>query len=424
MKLSVLMLSTDTRYDTHCVRMEEELFRQRDLMLDADEVEILVLTDAKGMTVGRKRQSLVSIAQGEYVMFVDDDDRIEPDMLESVLDGIIESHADVVCYRASVSLNGGKPKVCRYSKDFRSDRNTATEYLRLPNHLMAVKRELAMQAGFPDKSFGEDSDYARNLLPLLETEHQIPRVLYHYDFSDETSETAAKAPYLADVVILSNGKTEQQQAMTQKAIDTCIDQARPDRVNVIVMEGQPDIEYERATTVLQLPAFNYNREANRGIRMGGAPWVMVANNDLLFGAGWLRRLLAANHPVVSPKCPRDPRQRMIRRNTRGDQVGRHFSGWAFLSERAIWEKVGGWDECVSFWASDNCVVAQLKEIGVQPMLVPLAQVTHLGSQTLQHASDKDDLMWAQIRIFNEKYGEHIFEDNPRYKAWRVAHVDE
>jgi len=72
---------------------------------------------------------------------------------------------------------------------FRKDHNTTGEYRRLPNHLMATRKTLVQQVRFQHTNFGEDSDYSRRLKPLLKTEFAIPKVLYHYEYNDETTET-------------------------------------------------------------------------------------------------------------------------------------------------------------------------------------------------------------------------------------------
>ena len=54
------------------------------------------------------------------------------------------------------------------------------------------------------------------------------------------------------------------------------------------------------------------------------------------------------------------------------------------------------------------------------MLVPDAVVEHLQSVTLRLAPDMDDLTWAQVDIFNRKYGRNKFADDPRFLAWQQA----
>lgn len=427
MDLSVLICSVDSRYDNFGMAIQRQVWDQYNALPESyrDRIEILMLTDNRKMMLGQKRNVLVDMAQGRYVQFIDDDDRIEPDMFRALLDAT-GSDADVITFDVSVSLNGGAPKVCRYSKDFAADRNLPNSYERLPNHICCVKRELAEKVSFPNLVYGEDSAYSKLLHPMLKTEYRIDRVLYHYDFSEATTVTQKKnrtalrmrqSPPIVDVIILSRANTPGLRAMTQRAIDTCIAGANSLAVNVIVMEQESVPPYMRARTVRAPNQFHYNSFANHAAMIGSAKWIMVANNDLVFHDGWLHHLLAAEHPVVSPKCPQDSRQTHIVENTTGWQVGTHFSGWCFMLLRELWERMGGFDECVSFWCSDNVVVEQLRELGYQPMLVPASQVTHRRSVTLKRDAAADDLTWGQVDIFNRKYVQDLFAGDPRYIKW-------
>lgn len=428
--LSILIPSTNTRWETFGRDIQRQIWAQYDALPSEDQgrVEVIVLTDNKAMMLGQKRNVMVDMAQGRYVVFIDDDDRIEPDYLPTLLEATT-TDVDVITFLVSVSLNGSPPKICRYSKGFRRDFNTEDGYERLPNHICCVKRELASAVSFPNVLKGEDSLYSKLLHPSLKTEHAIGRVLYHYDYSDETSETQPRRgssirirqkPPIVDVIVLSNAKSAAMRRMTQKTIDTCLAGANSLPVNMIVMEQQR-WTYKHATTVRCLAKFNYNSRANRGARMGSAEWIMVANNDLVFHDGWLHHLLAAGHPVVSPKCPRDIRQAYAEENTTGYETAKHLSGWCFMLRRELWEKIGGFDECVSFWCSDDVVVEQVKAAGETPMLVVDSLVDHLGSVTLKSEADQVDLTWGQMDVFIKKYGGHRLENHPKYLQWKKDH---
>jgi glycosyltransferase involved in cell wall biosynthesis len=151
-------------------------------------VEILVLTDNQRRSIGHKRNDMLAMAQGDYVAFVDDDDTVTDDYVECLLGGIL-SGTDVVTFDVEVTLDGGPPFLARYSKDYPESRNLDGLWERLPNHLMCVRRELAVRTGFPDVGVGEDADYARRLHPLLRSEHRIGRVLYRYRYSDRVTLT-------------------------------------------------------------------------------------------------------------------------------------------------------------------------------------------------------------------------------------------
>lgn len=431
--LSVLICSTHTRYKTFGPKIAEQVWGQYELLPAQyrDRIEIMMLTDNKQMMLGQKRNVMVDAAQGRYVQFIDDDDRIEPDMFRAVLDAT-DSGADVITFLVAVYVNGDHPRICRYSKDFRSDRNTPTGYERLPNHICCVKRELALKVSFPNLLYGEDAGYSRLLLPHLNTEHHIDRVLYHYDYSDETTETQQhhksairlrdQQP-VVDVVILSNATTSRLRTMTQRTIDTCVAGANSLPVNVIVMEQRDRVSYRHATTIKAPDEFHYNAFVNHAARQGQAKWIMVANNDLVFTDGWLHSLLAADHALVSPKEPNDSRQAEITCNTMGFTNGTHFSGWCFMIMRSLWNAMGGFDECVTFWCSDDVVIEQAKALGVTPMLVADAKVRHLVSATLRDTSNDDGkLTWQQVDIFNRKYGQDKFADDSRFIAWKRKSV--
>ncbi|WKW86002.1 glycosyltransferase [Gordonia Phage JonJames] len=439
MKLSILVCSVHTRYRTFALTIQDQLWGQYESLSADDQsmVEIVILTDSKSTMLGEKRNIMVEIAQGDYVVFVDDDDRIAPDYIDTLLQAIKENPGiDDIVFLAQVSINGGKPKICRYSTLYNEDHNTSTEYHRLPNHICCIRRDHALAVKFPSIPYGEDSGWSKELHSRLVHECQIDRVLYYYDYNASTSETQEHKPArsrrpvrpvrgpILDLVILSNAKTADLHMMTSNCIRSIRETTSPRQVNIIVMEQNARYSsYPGADKVVLCPeSFHYNKFANRGLRTGSARWVMVANNDLIFEKGWLTELISTGCPVVSPKCPDDSRQRVIQEDTSGWTNGVHFSGWCFMMSREVYEDIGGFDECVSFWCSDDVVLEQLKVAGYDPpTLAPDAVVRHLGSKTLKtnSADNYDDMTWAQVHAFNEHHGQNKFSDHPKYTRWKA-----
>jgi len=140
------------------------------------------------MTIGEKRNKLLSIARGDYVVFIDDDDRISADYV-SLLLAAQARKPDVIVFHAEYTENGKNPKPVYYDIAFGRDINHADHYDRIPNHICCVRRDYAVLTRYKPISYGEDADYAQRLLPRLKTQSKINKVLYYYDFNSETSES-------------------------------------------------------------------------------------------------------------------------------------------------------------------------------------------------------------------------------------------
>jgi glycosyltransferase involved in cell wall biosynthesis len=178
MKFSILICSLVERKDMlrNLVADLQDQIEENDY---EDEVEILAQVDNKENTTGYKRNILLKRATGDYIAFFDDDDEPTPDYIKLIRNAI-ETNPDVVGIRGVLFFNGAYQGIFEHSIKHKQWINQDKTFVRPPNHLNPVKRELAVAAGFPDKVFGEDMDYSMKLLPLLKTEEMIPTPIYHY----------------------------------------------------------------------------------------------------------------------------------------------------------------------------------------------------------------------------------------------------
>lgn len=162
------------------VELESELRKQGAFVI-SNPIEV-IYDDSMAYNVGIKRNKLLNSAKGEYVVFIDDDDHISPDYVRLILNAC-ETGADCIGINGFITTNGHDKRKWFISKEYGHWFTGADgTYFRTPNHISPVKRESALQAGFPEIAFGEDAVYSQRLLPLLKTETLITEPIYHYDY--------------------------------------------------------------------------------------------------------------------------------------------------------------------------------------------------------------------------------------------------
>lgn len=175
MKLSVL-IPTIPRHSRKLEALLIQLKKQK-----TDEVEILTYETEEypsGLSTGKKRNELISEARGEYVVFVDADDVISEDYIETILHAT-QGTPDIICFDV-MYCNGSFKKPVKYSKKFGRDAEKPDYFERLPNHLMPVKRSIAHKVGYKDITYGEDADYAKRIRDRIRSESIINKTLYYY----------------------------------------------------------------------------------------------------------------------------------------------------------------------------------------------------------------------------------------------------
>lgn len=176
-KLSVLIPSTPERL-TYLARMVSELERQSSQL----PVEILVMIDNKQRSTGAKRNALIEQAQGEFVIFVDDDDRIETDYVQTLVKTIDRNpNADCITFDVEVNLFGLEKKLTKFDVSFTNSHDDQY-YYRKPNHIMCYSKRISSQEKFLDLSYGEDDEWAMRASMLIKDQVKISRVLYYYDY--------------------------------------------------------------------------------------------------------------------------------------------------------------------------------------------------------------------------------------------------
>jgi glycosyltransferase involved in cell wall biosynthesis len=145
-------------------------------------VEVVALHNDGERDIAGYRQALLEDARGDYVSFLDDDDMIEPDFVSSVT-AAMEGYPDFVAFRVSYSSDGrpeSRPTVTgiQYERWY----DTMDAMIRDVVHVCPVRSVIARHADFrvPHGDGKEDWSYVSMVRPLLRTQAEIPRILYHY----------------------------------------------------------------------------------------------------------------------------------------------------------------------------------------------------------------------------------------------------
>lgn len=175
-RLSILIATTSARSEI-IKPLLENLRKQM-----TDEVE-LIFSHHETDCIGAKRNALLQMANGDYVVFIDSDDHVTPNYVRLILSAL-ETTPDCIGICGFMTTNGRDQRQWHISKEYTHWHESDGSYFRTPNHISPVRRELALQAGFPEISFGEDIAYSERLYPLLKTEVKIKQPIYHYDYSN------------------------------------------------------------------------------------------------------------------------------------------------------------------------------------------------------------------------------------------------
>jgi len=144
--------------------------------------EILTIMNLN-QNIGEKRNDLLKMANGKFIVFIDDDDMVADDYVEQIIHAIHENpDCDCIGIKGIITFDGTNEKKWQISKDFGSWFEDNMMYYRTPNHISPIRTSIAQSIGFPNISNGEDFEFSMKILPHLKTEVKIDKELYHYRY--------------------------------------------------------------------------------------------------------------------------------------------------------------------------------------------------------------------------------------------------
>lgn len=146
------------------------------------EIEVLTDNRPRSITTGEKRNALLQRAKGLYSWFIDDDDLIMHGAINAIFKAF-ESEPDCLAINGIMTTNGKNAERWKIAIGNPYEKVNGV-YLRYPNHITPMKREIASQVKFQHITVQEDYKWATELKErgLLKTQVVVDTPVYHYRF--------------------------------------------------------------------------------------------------------------------------------------------------------------------------------------------------------------------------------------------------
>lgn len=148
-------------------------------------VELIYLCDNKEITIGEKRNRLVAMAKGDYLVMIDDDDNVHDNYVKWVYEALKEN-PDCVGYKELCVYAKGITKKSVFSKKYRQwqDNFGGFDFVRTPFYKSPLRIEIYKDHPFQNISFGEDHEFAKIIYHFLKAEVFIDEFMYIYQHNN------------------------------------------------------------------------------------------------------------------------------------------------------------------------------------------------------------------------------------------------
>ena len=209
-----IMIPTIPGREQKLQNLIQSIHELRQRVCPALRIAVAVGFDNREVSIGTKRQNMLQAAEGKYVSFVDDDDKVTVHYFEDAA-ACIAGNFDCMRLRGQISRWTFTHSLANKLTDPMANETT---FLRPPNHLNVMKADIAKNIKFRDATNGEDLDWTIKLARtgFLRSEYQSDesRIHYIYDIGDRQigegtlihQRTVTYENQLKNVLILPNGE--------------------------------------------------------------------------------------------------------------------------------------------------------------------------------------------------------------------------
>ena len=293
--------------------------------------------------ISENTNEAIRMATGEFLMFSDHDDFLEPDALYEMVKALNEDrNLDLIYTDEDLCDEKGEQFFApRMKPDFNPDFLRSINYI---CHLVMVRKSLAEEVGLLRKQCdgAQDYDFLLRCIEKTDRVHHIPKVLYHWRVSDTSTagnqdsktyaidagklaltEHYARLGYEAEVdytgifiMYKMRLKLKSEPLVTilipnkdqAETLATCLDSIyeKTDYPNyeIVVVENNSEKEetfayyekmkreHENFQVVTYHGGFNYSAINNFGVRRAKGEYILFLNNDTeVISPFWIREML-------------------------------------------------------------------------------------------------------------------------------------
>jgi glycosyltransferase involved in cell wall biosynthesis len=199
MILSILIPSIPSRRN-QLVALLAELYKQQSSLNTTHptlgSVEILVDDSISfregGLSIGGKRDLLLKRASGKYLCFLDDDDNVTPNYLETIV-RLAQGNPDIITFRTLIKNDHYWAIIDMDLDNRRNDEVNPNGLIRrTPWHICPVRADIAKSEPFSvDLNHNEDWDWMGRVLMKVATDAHTNMILTQYNHSEAGSEADA-----------------------------------------------------------------------------------------------------------------------------------------------------------------------------------------------------------------------------------------
>lgn len=140
-----------------------------------------------GLSIGEKRDSLLNRSFSKYICFLDDDDNVAPNYVETLL-RLCNEGKDVCTFKSLFMCDGYWTIIDMGLNNDNQQATPDSEVKRNVWHVCPIKRDIAINHSFSALNHNEDWTWMENVLKDIKTEAKSNRILHNYNHYKAVSE--------------------------------------------------------------------------------------------------------------------------------------------------------------------------------------------------------------------------------------------